>query len=167
MAFNEPDACFWGASCMSPQSAVDSYRTHMQPFASRASLGAPAVTSDQSGGLVGLNWLREFLNRCDGCKIDFVPIHWYGVWNQDDNFRQHVQNARDIAGEGRKIWITEVCTFPYLTFHFHSTFPINITYHVIHALTHLVKYSSESKVPTAKEKPSCVVPCNGSISRIM
>ena len=92
---------------MSPQFAVDMYRQHMMPFASRASLGAPAVTSDQSGGLVGLNWLRDFMNRCGGCKIDFVPIHWYGNFDQEGNFRDHVQNARNVAG-GRKIWITEV-----------------------------------------------------------
>lgn len=117
MAFNEPDKCFSGASCLSPQAAVDAYRTHLQPFASRASLGAPAVTSDQGLGLFGLNWLREFLQRCEGCKIDFVPIHWYGVCDQDDNFRQHVQNAGKIAGD-RKIWITEVSSTPLPSFSF-------------------------------------------------
>ena len=44
LAFNEPDACGWGQSCMTPQAAVNAYRQYIQPFAGRVKLGGPAVT---------------------------------------------------------------------------------------------------------------------------
>ncbi|PQE23844.1 glycoside hydrolase superfamily protein [Rutstroemia sp. NJR-2017a BBW] len=49
MAFNEPDACGSGQSCMSPQQAVNAYRTYIQPFAGRVALGAPQVSNGPNG----------------------------------------------------------------------------------------------------------------------
>ncbi|KAF7922366.1 uncharacterized protein EAE97_011108 [Botrytis byssoidea] len=89
MAFNEPDACGGGQSCMSPQQAVNAWKTYIQPFAGRAALGAPQVTN--------------------GCQIDFVPIHWYeGVGGQNylADFYNYVVAAY-AAGGNRPIWVTE------------------------------------------------------------
>jgi hypothetical protein len=88
---------------MSPQAAVEAYRTYLMPFANRASLGAPAVTNGGSG----LPWLKEFLRLCTGCKIDFVPIHWYDSASNDAYLKLYVNQAYKAAG-GREIWITEV-----------------------------------------------------------
>ena len=88
---------------MSPQRAVDAYRKYIVPFGNRAALGAPAVTN----GASGLPWLREFLRLCSGCKIDFVPIHWYDSATNVAYFQKYVQDAHNAAG-GRQIWLTEV-----------------------------------------------------------
>lgn len=111
IAFNEPDACSIGSSCMSPQQAVNAWRTYIQPFAGRVALGAPQVTNGPSG----LPWLQSFLSLCTGCQIDFVPIHWY-EGNSGQNFVQdfvdYVGSAHAAAGN-RPIWLTEVCS-PFL-----------------------------------------------------
>ena len=88
------------------------YRQQLMPFSGHASLGAPAVSSSQDPGK-GLSWLKEFLNLCTGCQIDFVPVHWYG-WNQAPSaasqvgaFQKFLQDAHDASG-GKQIWVTEV-----------------------------------------------------------
>ncbi|RAL62861.1 hypothetical protein DID88_004702 [Monilinia fructigena] len=58
VAFNEPDACDSGQSCMSPQQAVNAWKTYIQPFAGRVSLGAPQVTNRNGGQ----NYLADFYN---------------------------------------------------------------------------------------------------------
>jgi len=44
LTFNEPDMCGGGQSCITPQAAVASWRTFVEPFAGKVKLGAPAVT---------------------------------------------------------------------------------------------------------------------------
>ncbi|QSZ30313.1 hypothetical protein DSL72_004835 [Monilinia vaccinii-corymbosi] len=105
VAFNEPDACGGDQACMSPQQAVNAWKTYIQPFSGRVKLGAPQVTR----GATGLPWLSSFLALCTDCQIDFVPIHWYGK-NNDENylgdFYSYVRSAYDTGGN-RPIWITE------------------------------------------------------------
>jgi len=76
----------------------------MGPFWDKARLGAPAV----SAGPQGLPWLRDFLNACRPrqCKIDFVPVHWYGDCSNPDWFKNHINEAHG-AGENRMVWVTE------------------------------------------------------------
>ncbi|CAD0083397.1 unnamed protein product [Aureobasidium vineae] len=102
MSFNEPDMT--SQANMSPQDAASAYKTWMMPFAGKAKLGAPAVTN--GGGSMGLNWLAAFLEACDGCQIDFVTIHWYDQASNTAYFKEHVQNATDVAG-GKPVWVTE------------------------------------------------------------
>jgi len=114
MAFNEPDGCQSGVqSCLSPQDAANAYMQYMMPFANRASLGAPAV----SNGAGGLPWLRDFLSACAslGCRIDFVPVHWYDSATNIAYFQNYLNEAHDAAG-GRQIWLTEVRYFPFSVF---------------------------------------------------
>ncbi|KAH7078651.1 hypothetical protein BKA63DRAFT_248603 [Paraphoma chrysanthemicola] len=110
LGFNEPDMCAHGAggSCMSVTDAVRTWRTHMDPtkdYKDLIYLGSPAVTNSGDPDK-GLNWLREFLKQCSGCKIDFICIHWYSEASATQYFKQHVTAARALAG-GRPIWITE------------------------------------------------------------
>ncbi|KAI4736183.1 hypothetical protein E4T50_13309 [Aureobasidium sp. EXF-12298] len=102
MSFNEPDMT--SQANMSPQDAASAYKTWMMPFAGKAKLGAPAVTNGQ--GSMGLNWLAAFLEACDGCQVDFVTIHWYDAASNTAYFKEHVQNATDVAG-GKPVWVTE------------------------------------------------------------
>lgn len=70
MSFNEPDES--SQSNLSPADAATAYMTYMQPFASKAKLGSPAVSN--GGGTMGLSWLSSFMTACSGCQIDFVSI---------------------------------------------------------------------------------------------
>lgn len=104
LAFNEPDQCGGGGSCMPMANAVAAYKKYMQPFAGKAKLGAPAVTN--GGGTMGLNWLKTFITQCTGCTIDVIPIHWYDSATNVAYFKNHIQDAYK-AGGNRPLWITE------------------------------------------------------------
>jgi hypothetical protein len=59
-------------------SAVAAWKEHMQPakqLKEKMYLGSPAVTNGVNG--MGLDWLKDFMNQCDGCSIDFICLHWY------------------------------------------------------------------------------------------
>ncbi|KAI9764607.1 MAG: hypothetical protein M1840_008337 [Geoglossum simile] len=101
LAFNEPDLP--AQANLSPKDAADGYITWMQPFAGKAKLGAPAVTN--GGSPYGMTWLKSFLEKCSGCTIDFVPIHWYDSATNIEYFKNYVKQAHDTSG--KQIWITE------------------------------------------------------------
>lgn len=108
LGFNEPDHP--GQANMSPQEAADMWKEHMNPYAGRAKLGSPAVTSDQAGGQKGLGWLRSFFDACGGqCTVDFLAIHWYGPASNVEGFKNHVREAVKFArGQGiSDVWVTE------------------------------------------------------------
>lgn len=104
MSFNEPNES--RESNLSPQAAVDVYRKYMNPFAGRAYLGAPAVSSNPDGE----QWLKDFLRLCTGCHIDFVPVHFYDHYSSKlgSGLKLFVGKIHTIAGS-KKIWLTEVC----------------------------------------------------------
>ncbi|KAL5346677.1 hypothetical protein ACLOAV_008384 [Pseudogymnoascus australis] len=102
LSFNEPDHP--DQANISPGIAAAGYMRFIQPYANKAKVGAPAVTN--GGAPMGLAFLKSFLIACLDCTIDFVPIHWYGLASNVDNFKSHIKSARDAAG-GRPIWITE------------------------------------------------------------
>lgn len=99
LAFNEPDND--GQARMDVGRAVDAYRRWMMPFSGQVQLGAPAVTNG------GYYWISDFLNQCQGCQIDFVPVHWYDkAWNFEA-LENWINRISDLIGD-RKIWLTEV-----------------------------------------------------------
>lgn len=102
LAFNEPD--HHEQANIDPATCAAGYKKHMQPFAGKAKLGAPGVTN--GGGAMGLNYLKSFMDLCDDCTIDFVPIHWYAGAGNFDYFKKHIEDANAVAG-GRPLWITE------------------------------------------------------------
>lgn len=101
LGFNEPDRP--DQANMSPGDAVNAWRQYMEPYHNRAYLGAPAVSNG------GFGWLQDFLNQCQGCHLDFIPVHWYGDHSQEADFENWVNRVCDlVAHNGRKVWITEV-----------------------------------------------------------
>ncbi|GAB7358050.1 hypothetical protein MBLNU230_g0213t1 [Neophaeotheca triangularis] len=105
-SFNEPDACFAGMSaCMSIERAVTAYKRYMMPYAGQIRIGTPSVTN--AGGEYGLDWLRRFMAACDGCRFDYVNIHWYSNKYAGLNYLQsHINETRALAG-GRPIVLSE------------------------------------------------------------
>eukprot|EP00026_Physarum_polycephalum_P014102 Phypoly_transcript_14576.p1 GENE.Phypoly_transcript_14576~~Phypoly_transcript_14576.p1 ORF type:complete len:262 (+),score=27.02 Phypoly_transcript_14576:123-908(+) len=93
LGLNEPDM-----NGVSAGQAVQLWNQYMQPH-SNFRLGAPAVASDPQGK----EWLQDFMNQCGGCKIDFIPLHWYGSdWTA---FTAYVEDMHNTFG--KNIWITE------------------------------------------------------------
>lgn len=117
MSFNEPDMPAPQAD-MTVAAAVAAYKQYMAPYGSgNVKLGSPSVsngvgTNTATGQPMGLDWLKPFLQQCNGCQIDFVPVHWYGCTNgcavKDDvtSFKAQIGQAIEVAN-GRPVWITE------------------------------------------------------------
>ena len=102
LGFNEPDACFAGASaCMSVAEAVDVWKESIEPFAGTVRLGSPGVTN--AG--YGFEWLDQFLGNCTDCTIDFIAIHWYANMYAFGYLQSYVQQAYERYG--KPIWLTE------------------------------------------------------------
>ncbi|OAR02166.1 hypothetical protein LLEC1_03498 [Akanthomyces lecanii] len=62
-------------------------------------LGAPSVSND------GWDWITQFMDQCQGCHVDFIPIHWYNPFSLGHDFENWV---RRVCGLGKPVWITEV-----------------------------------------------------------
>ncbi|KAG7095796.1 hypothetical protein E1B28_006496 [Marasmius oreades] len=63
-------------------------------------LGGPAVSARPTGQ----QWLKDFFAACNGgCRVDFLPIHWYGEGTA--NFDQYVQVMHNMFN--KPIWVTE------------------------------------------------------------
>ncbi|KAI6898022.1 hypothetical protein KC334_g9969, partial [Hortaea werneckii] len=102
LGFNEPDACFAGASaCMSVAEAVSVWKESIEPFAGTVRLGSPGVTN--AG--YGFEWLDQFLGNCTDCTIDFIAIHWYANMYAFGYLQSYVQQAYERYG--KPIWLTE------------------------------------------------------------
>lgn len=107
LAFNEPDQCGNGGSCMKLSDAVSAYQTYMMPLARTVSLGAPAVTNGAAP--MGLAYLKSFMSACTNCHFDFFPIHWYGAASDIAGFQAHVGEAFAAVGN-KPLWVTEFGT---------------------------------------------------------
>ncbi|KIW05861.1 uncharacterized protein PV09_03064 [Verruconis gallopava] len=99
---NEPD--LGSQANMAVSAVVSLWKSSMQPFAGKVKLGAPAVTN--GGAPMGLTYLKNFIAACDGCTIDFCPIHWYDSATNIAYFKNYVADAYAACGN-RPIWITE------------------------------------------------------------
>lgn len=76
LAFNEPDACGSGQSCLTPQAAATAYLTYVQPFAGLVELGGLAVTEAGTAVRPYCGNFRVMLTYASGCSNSFfcVPI---------------------------------------------------------------------------------------------
>ena len=100
-AFNEPNQCGDGGTCMHKHTdvLVDSYMKTLQPYGKSAKLGSPSPTN----GPDGISWLKEFMQMCSGCQIDFVQAHWYAG---SDNFVEYLTKFHN-AFPDKPLWLTE------------------------------------------------------------
>jgi len=100
LGFNEPD--IGSQAKMSPDTAVNLWRQYINPIAQQFNLrvGSPAV----SNGANGINWLQQFIQKCSGCRVDFVACHWYGP--SFEHFRNHIENVHR-AFPNKRVWVTE------------------------------------------------------------
>lgn len=129
LSFNEADMnAAGGGSALSPSEAASLYKQHMMPYADQYQLGCPSVTSHNAstGGASGvtpysgITWLQQFKAACDGCKVDFCPLHWYGAAGQSGSqqaeafktyFDQAVKDCQCLW-PGAKVWVNEFSALP-------------------------------------------------------
>jgi len=114
MSFNEPDMSAdpsVGGSNILPSDAATQHIANMNPFAGKAKIGSPAVSSTQDTSGKGLDWLQQFITACAGnCKIDFVSLHWYGPSSAFQNLQDYIESGIKIAQAlpgSPKVWLTE------------------------------------------------------------
>lgn len=107
LGFDEPELA--EQANISPSDAAVAYRQHITPFSSRALLGSPAVSND------GLAWMQEFLAECADCGIEFLAVHWYNNWDQFYDLQNWINDICAI-GNGRPVWLTEVCISSPMTY---------------------------------------------------
>ncbi|KAF3908364.1 hypothetical protein AA313_de0209636 [Arthrobotrys entomopaga] len=103
LGFNEPDNPAnggSGGSGVSPEDAAARWKESIQPLAKLGiKLGAPSPTGAPSG----LDWMQAFFDACDGCTIDFIPLHWYGNF---DGIASHL-GQYTAAFPNMTFWFTE------------------------------------------------------------
>lgn len=114
MSFNEPDIP--SQANMPVDVAVLAYRQYLNGYASPlVKLGSPSVSNAMSSdpdAPMGIAYLSAFLDACDGCTVDFVPVHWYGcpsgcpVADDVAAFKTNIEAALQAA-RGKPVWITE------------------------------------------------------------
>lgn len=101
MGFNEPDMP--SQANLDPEVAARLWVQYFHPLKANFGtiLGAPSV----SNGYNGKNWYERFMRACQnhgGCKIDFIPIHWYG--NNFNDFKSHIEY---FYRYNVPLWVTE------------------------------------------------------------
>lgn len=108
---NEPDQPGQKAFT-DPASAAAAFKKYMNKYAApNVKLGSPSVTNGVVNGM-GLEYLKSFLAACQGCTIDFIPVHWYGCGDgcgveQDVAlFKKQIGDAITTAA-GKPLWIPE------------------------------------------------------------
>lgn len=104
VSFNEPDNS--GQANLTPAEAATGHQTYMNQFASKAKIGAPAITNSNIEG-ESTSWLSAWIDACGGsCSYDFCPAHWYNTIDAGaDDLLSFVKTVYDTCG--KPVWITE------------------------------------------------------------
>ena len=106
-SFNEPDLI--GQANMDASHAADKHIQHMNKYAGRALIGAPAVSNSNETS-DSLYWLENFLTECEsrpsGCVVDFCNVHWYHDVEHGEELFDYLARAHEKCNN-RPIWLTE------------------------------------------------------------
>jgi hypothetical protein len=108
MSFNEPD--YSGQANLAVSAAVSGYLEYVQPYASKAKIGTPAVTNGGSSpsGPMGTDYLGNFTTALTKAKgtYDFCAVHWYDSATNIDYFKSFMETAIGKCN-GKPVWLTE------------------------------------------------------------
>ncbi|KAI0974929.1 glycosyl hydrolase catalytic core-domain-containing protein [Xylaria arbuscula] len=106
LGFNEPDIA--SQANMSPQDAASGHIQWLNPYAGKARISSPAISSSENANQ-GIDWLNQFFTACAGqCQVDFCAAHWYGPGDESGAqlFLQHLKDV-NTACDGKPVWATE------------------------------------------------------------
>lgn len=101
LAFNEPDGCSDGGSCVDAKTAAGIWKEQIEPLKELGLiLGSPSVT----GSPRGLSWMQDFFTECDGdCSPHFFAAHWYGDFEGMASYLGQV----NATYPNMTLWMTE------------------------------------------------------------
>ncbi|OKL61446.1 hypothetical protein UA08_03269 [Talaromyces atroroseus] len=104
MGFNEPDMS--SQADLSASEAASYYKEYITPYAGKATLVSPAVTSSSSSG-EGLDWFESFISDCSDCSVSVLAVHWYGT--SVSELQAFITEAIDTASNYgiSEVWLTE------------------------------------------------------------
>ena len=111
LGFNEPN--FKVQANLTPSEAAQYWRTlETQARAAGVPTVSPAVNfcgpAQDCNGTNPYQYLKEFFAACQGCKVDYVAVHWY---NCDlASLKDFLEPGGGLEGFeqfGRPIWLTE------------------------------------------------------------
>jgi hypothetical protein len=111
LGFNEPN--FQSQSNLTAQqAAADWPMVEAQASATGAAIVSPAMNfcgpADQCNGTDPYQYLKDFFAACQGCKVDYVAVHWY---NCDlPSLQDYLEPGGSLEGFeqfGKPIWLTE------------------------------------------------------------
>ncbi|KAM0749946.1 hypothetical protein T439DRAFT_279891, partial [Meredithblackwellia eburnea MCA 4105] len=104
LGFNEPDLA--EQANMDVATAVNLWKSVMEPLKGSAKLVSPAVTNgNQANPPVGIPWLQQFIAQCTGCQIDAVAVRSYDAASNTAYFKSYFSQAATTLN--KPIWITE------------------------------------------------------------
>jgi len=96
---NEPDIP--GQANLTPARAVQLWRTHLEPYADQGvQLCTPAPAHD-------VQWLQDFMEQCEGCRISCVAMHSYDDYDPNFTDLQNRVESFHEAFPDYDIWVTE------------------------------------------------------------
>jgi hypothetical protein len=111
LGFNEPN--FQAQSNITPQqAAADWPKVEAAAAATGAAIVSPAVNfcgpANQCNDTSPYQYLKDFFAACQGCKVDYVAVHWY---NCDlPSLQGYIDGNGNLEGFvqfGKPIWLTE------------------------------------------------------------
>jgi hypothetical protein len=97
LSCNEPDNA--GQANMTPSEAVALQVQYFQRYIGKAKISSCAITSNTAPN-TGTDWLKQFLDECgvtDGCQVDRIACHWYGLPDQVDDLISYLEEVYQIA----------------------------------------------------------------------
>ncbi|VDI27440.1 Hypothetical predicted protein [Mytilus galloprovincialis] len=100
LGFNEPN--FPQQSNISPQDAATHWKT-IENKAHGKVLVAPAVAPCTHCNMNPFEWLDQFFQHCNGCKVDHISTHAY--WCHADQIMNYLKQLWDRYH--KPIWLTE------------------------------------------------------------
>jgi len=89
---------------------ITAHQSLIQPIADKyphVTIVAPAVTNGPPPN--GIQFMKDFLGGCSGCRIDAVATHWYGAADIE-NFKNHITSVHNESG-GKAVWVTEFASW--------------------------------------------------------
>lgn len=104
LSFNEPDQVGGGGTDIPVNQAIAAHQKYIQPLAAQGlRIGSPSVTNGNAPN-VGINYLKQFMDGCSGCQIDFVVAHYY-AWDNVDDFKNYLIKFHSTFN--KPVWVTE------------------------------------------------------------
>ena len=107
LSFGEPNAP--GVNNMDAGTAAQIWMDKLEPYTKQGvTVGSPANLQNAED----FTWLNEFVDKCTGCNIGFVAVHWFYKAEKGliPGFKQTLQSAKAVADKlGVGVWVDNFC----------------------------------------------------------